>query len=364
MSAPAPSHLSELPPNSLGFLRFALASLVIYSHGHFLGGFPEEFVHQWTQGRMILGTLAVQCFFVISGWLLVHSWQRHPELLSYVRNRALRLLPAWWCCLIITAFVFAPIVFVASHGMGGFWRQDPGPIGYVLKNLFLARTQIAIGGTLANNPWGSDWNGSLWTLFYEGSAYMLLATAGMLGLFQNRARWGLAAILSLMLLNALRLVDLQPALAVRLFDTPGKLLCLHFAAGAAVGLLPAAVRHLVMSKVLGGACAVLLPFAWKLGWGPALSPCLLPPVILALAVHLPFRRWESTVGGDYSYGLYLYGYPTAQMLTFFGLHRWGYYAYALITLLVALAFAAASWQWLERPALSLKKRRVHQTLPA
>ena len=70
---------------------------------------------------------------------------------------------------------------------------------------------------------------------------------------------------------------------------------------------------------------------------------------LGLAPALP--RIRET---DLSYGLYLYGWPMAQLVQTFSpgspLHN------MLWTTLLALACAAASWFLIERPALRLKRR--------
>ncbi|HTJ78563.1 MAG TPA: acyltransferase [Rariglobus sp.] len=360
MNKPESPGTTKPPPNAVGFLRVVLATFVIYTHAHLLGGFSPEWMHRLTDGRLSLGTLAVQCFFVISGWLLIHSWRRRPALWPYLRNRAARLLPAWWVCLVVTALVFAPIVFFTSRSVDGFWLQEPGPISYIFKNLIFPRSQIAIGQTLSTNAWGSDWNGSLWTLFYEGSAYLLLAAAGLAGLLRRRASWGLEIILGLLLVNALWQLTATPNIAGRLFDTPGKNLCLYFAGGMAVVLAPATWRERLTSKTAGCICALLLIPVWKSGAGPALSPMLLPSILLALATNLPLRQWESRVGGDYSYGLYVYAYPVQQMLAHFGVQKAGFSLYLLVGFVTTLAFAVASWKWIESPALRLKSHVARQ----
>jgi peptidoglycan/LPS O-acetylase OafA/YrhL len=250
--------------------------------------------------------------------------------------------------------MFAPLVFFTAHPATGFWTQEPGPAAYIWRNLFFPRSQIAIGHTLSTNPWGSDWNGSLWTLFYEGASYLLLATAGLMGLLQRRAHWGFGAILLLLVFHALWQSTAHPSAIAWLFDTPGKNLCLLFAAGMAIVLAPGTWKSRLTCKTAGFTAAVLLALAWKLGAGPALSPLLLPPVVLSLSLHPPLSRWESLVGGDYSYGLYLYAYPVAQLLSFFEMQRWGYGPYFFFNLTLALLCALASWHWLERPVLTFK----------
>jgi peptidoglycan/LPS O-acetylase OafA/YrhL len=69
--------------------------------------------------------------------------------------------------------------------------------------------------------------------------------------------------------------------------------------------------------------------------------------------------------GDYSYGIYLYGFPLQQALiqVFPSLHFWPYHLAASVC--CATAFAAFSWHTIEKPMLKLRKafsfaRRLEQ----
>ncbi len=59
--------------------------------------------------------------------------------------------------------------------------------------------------------------------------------------------------------------------------------------------------------------------------------------------------------GDYSYGLYLYGFPIQQALASMGpeVHHW--WLNPLLAWPCALAVAIVSWKFIESPALSLRK---------
>ncbi|MEP6881736.1 MAG: hypothetical protein ABI866_07075 [Dokdonella sp.] len=67
--------------------------------------------------------------------------------------------------------------------------------------------------------------------------------------------------------------------------------------------------------------------------------------------------------GDYSYGLFLYGFPVQQMIVaiFPDATPLTLTAMAVPTTLV---FAMASWRWLEQPLLGLKQSRSLQPVPA
>ena len=59
-------------------------------------------------------------------------------------------------------------------------------------------------------------------------------------------------------------------------------------------------------------------------------------------------------GRDYSYGIYLYGFPITQAIVALdpNIGRYGLFASAFIA---TLAFAALSWHWIEKPFLRLKR---------
>lgn len=95
----------------------------------------------------------------------------------------------------MTALVFTPLNhFHTPEPRPNFFDLDPSPWGYVWRNLFRPRTQISVGPFPSYGPWGVDWNGSLWTLFFEGACYLAIAGLGLLGLLR-RFRWFGAACL-------------------------------------------------------------------------------------------------------------------------------------------------------------------------
>lgn len=351
---------SVLPPdNSIGFIRLLLAAAVIYSHAHLLGGFSPEWLIRFSGGTVIAGHAAVQIFFVISGILIAESCRRQRSLRLYLWHRFLRLAPALWGCLVITAFILTPLCWFTSKASsvspGALWSDAAD---YVAKNLILPRRQISIQGFPAGVPWPGDWNGSLWTLFYEGACYLMVAGLGLLGLVGRWRRIG--AVLLLSFVGLFTVVEATgssrwPAFAV-LFNTPGKQLTVLFLAGAAWSAFPAWANAISRRTWTGGAAAALLLIAWRTELNPVFAPWILPPLVIWLGAHLPWRNLERRVGGDYSYGLYVYGYPIQQVLSHFRVQEWGFLPYLGMSLLVTSLFAITSWHLLEKRALSLKSR--------
>ncbi len=358
---PAPSLDQPGPANSIGFLRLLLASLVVYVHCIRIGGFEGEFLSEWSGGTVSAGLLAVQCFFVLSGALIAASWNRTPRLGRYLWHRALRLLPAFWVCLLVTAFVFTPLLHLHTpEPRTPFFKIEPSAWDYVWRNLFQPRTQIAIGIYPNNGPWAGDWNGSLWTLFYEGACYLMIAALGLLGLLKRWRTVGAVSLLGVIALYSFWTITHAahpfwlPQLVNRLFDTPGKELTLYFFAGSLWSIYPGAGTALLSRVWVGPLTCGLLVVCTRCGLYGPVAPWLLPVVLFWLARVLPFARFEQRVGGDYSYGVYVYGYPAQQVLAHFRLHEFGFTPYLLASLLAAGLCGIASWHGIEKPMLRLK----------
>ena len=354
--------------NSIGALRLFLAALVIYTHAFYLGGFGAERLATWSGDTMSAGVFAVQCFFVLSGWLVATSWRRQPLLGRFLWHRSLRLVPALWMCLAVTAFVFTPLLcLTARSGPVSFFNLEPSAWGYVWRNLVLPRSQIAIGSVPGGGPWPGDWNGSLWTLFYEGACYLMVAGLGLSGLLTRWRALGTALIAALLVVHVV-VVFLPPsgifAPLGRLYDTTGKLLTLHFLAGAAWAAWPQETAPLLRSTWLAVALALALGTSWHFQIHSWLSPFVLPPLLLWLSRRELLAGFESLAGGDYSYGVYLYGYPVQQVLAHFQVHQRGFAFFLAASLVLALVFAVASWHLIEKPALSLKSLAWPRLRPA
>ena len=278
--------------NAIGCLRVVLASMVVYSHSYVLGAFGQEPLLHWTGGRIALGPFAVHVFFALSGFLVTTSFQHSRSVWSYLWKRALRILPGLWVCLLVTAFVFTPGLRVLHSDAPLTARQLlPEQIGYVVHNLFLPRTQINIHGhpSLAI-PYGGDWNGSLWTLFYEGACYLMVAGLGVLTLLGQRHRLGLAMILGFLALNiGWRLQPaLFPPLVARFFDTAGKFETLHFLGGVIWALAPGSITQALARPWVAAGFGLVLVCSWFSEAHLWISPLAVPPVLFALAGGLPF----------------------------------------------------------------------------
>jgi peptidoglycan/LPS O-acetylase OafA/YrhL len=331
-----------------------MALLVIVSHSITLGGFGNEAI----LGNQSLGSLAVDGFFGISGFLICGSAMRHIErqgrrrgLVRYFWDRVLRIFPAYWLCLVVTAAFFGPIGWLAAHHtLSGYWSDPLGPVHYLTSNFTIRIGTLQIAGTPAHIPYPLTWDTSLWTLYWEFLCYIGIAILAALGLLFRR---GVVAGIAVAVW----------CIEIGLFFHPLQRTSAEFSTRFAAIFLVGALMYLYRDRVpdsgvlalglLVVACvgfAVGHPHSRDPDW--LTGPALVYPV-LWLGSHLPFQRIGAT--NDISYGVYIYAFPVGQLLAIAGVQRAGYVPYVLATIICTLPLAAASWWGLEKWALMARK---------
>ena len=85
-----------------------------------------------------------------------------------------------------------------------------------------------------------------------------------------------------------------------------------------------------------------------------MAPALAYP-LLWVGIHLPSPFQRVGARNDYSYGVYIYGWPVQQLLGIWGVQRWGYVVFTLSAMTGAMTFAVLSWHLVEKRSLRLKK---------
>src|SRR4051794_3232377 len=97
------------------------AFFVLLSHTYPLGYGRADPGDGVTNGQAELGAIGITGFFVISGFLITRSGLRFG-LGRFLWHRALRILPGLWVCLVVTAFLIAPVAALIERGnLTGFF---------------------------------------------------------------------------------------------------------------------------------------------------------------------------------------------------------------------------------------------------
>ncbi len=371
--------------NSLNFLRLVMCLMVIFSHAVTLGGFGSEWL---LGGRMTIGLLAVYGFFCLSGFLVAGSARRN-RVGRYLWQRFLRIMPAYWVCLAITAFVIGALAWThqqhpASCSIFSCYYFIPhnGPFDYLYHNWLLGVNQYNIGTTPFGGPVPFFWNNSVWTLLPEVFCYLILAGLVSLKLLRRR-RVVLGLTCGAWLLEVVVAYWGPTNNAPHAFGpfvlAPSLLLGIITLAPA---FLTGTLLYLYRDKVPDsgwlalGLVAVFAAGAWLPFFGQGMTrflhflpsstsvmaPALAYP-LLWLGTHLPSPFQRVGARNDYSYGVYIYGWPVQQLLGMWGVQHWGYVVFTASAVAGSVTLAALSWHLVEKRALSLKKIDPRVILP-
>jgi peptidoglycan/LPS O-acetylase OafA/YrhL len=171
--------------NSFNFLRLFLAFCVVISHSFALY-FGNEFEPRLPlNGYYItLGNFAVYTFFVISGFVITHSWINRPKPKEFISNRIKRIFPGLLTCLFITIILFAP--FLDSSPLHYSQTQIPNAIKYFALNATGFNLEDNIGNILGKQFSHNEINPVLWTIRYEIIAYLLIILFGFFHLLKKQ----------------------------------------------------------------------------------------------------------------------------------------------------------------------------------
>lgn len=341
---PSPSHHED---NRFDILRLIAAWLVLFSHAFPLGGQPDREPLASTIGIDTLGGLGVAIFFVLSGYLVTLSLQRSPNLLVFLRRRAVRIYPALAAACLLCALALGPMLselpWLAYFRHATTWDY--------LKTMNAFQIRYALPGVFVDTPLPHAVNGSLWSLPYELKCYLALALLTLLPLsLRAKVLLAFGLLLGLLLLGP----PVPPANPLERFwglDYYDVKLGLLFSLGAMYAIWRDHIQPHAWLGIALMIAALVLPHGrlqaalFYCGWGT---------LILWLALR---GRWLPVLPkriGDWSYGTYLYGFPVQQTLALLGLHHYGQASFVLGSTLLTLALAGLSWHLIERPALRWK----------
>lgn len=346
--------------NSLGILRLTLASLVILSHAFPLGGWGEDPMLGWTRRQESIGGLAVVGFFAISGYLIAKSGAG-TDIAQFLWRRVLRIFPAFWLVLLVGAAIVGPIVWLMEGGRIGGYLLDSGggPLGYVVSNADLTMRQWGIHDIFATTtPYGeriggSAFNGSLWTLAYEWSAYLIIAALVLFGLLK-RARFVVLILTAFYFGVALSNTFAPGAVASMLpylGDNFRVTLTLIFLIGSSLGVYS---RSIPLDDRLGILCGIIAIVTLALGGWVLIGYPAFAYFLLWAAARLPQKIQWIGAKNDYSYGVYVYGFLVQQFTAYLGWYHWGYLPWVIATVVITGGCAWISWHLVEKRAMALK----------
>ena len=332
--------------NNFDFLRFIFAICVVITHSFALAGLPDsdEWMIQWTNNQVSFSAIGLSGFFTISGYFIYISLMRSDNLWIYLKKRFLRIFPGLFVVLLLS-LCFVPFVY---NGTPPLFKNDSF-ITYLPYNMSLYGFQGTISGVFENLSYRSI-NGSLWTIRYEFSLYIVL-----IGLFFIKSKKslkliGTATILLLMLIcykfNVLQIYDRS------LFNLQG-IHILNLGTFFVAGVLLAQLnfkswKHSVFIPVV----FLLILLALYLGIYSDVKHILFPVLVMSVG-YLPIQILQRfSAYGDASYGIYIYSFPIQQLLVYYFSPSLTYLI--LYSISISVGFGYVSWHFVEEKALNYK----------
>tara|TARA_R110001606_G_scaffold55669_1_gene135444 strand:- start:120 stop:1214 length:1095 start_codon:yes stop_codon:yes gene_type:complete len=338
--------------NNFNIIRFIAASMVLFTHSYalYFGTGEAEPLRDFL--GMTIGTLAVDAFFITSGFLITSSFFRQNNIVSFIVARALRIYPALIFSLLVTILLIGP--YFTIENIEDYF-SDPGTSQYFFRNSILFfGVDFSLVGVFTDTPYPNNVNGSLWTMPYEVRMYFFLAVIGiMLGVFKRyffdkkfiSIFWLLLAVFSI---ASYYFSISDVAVNSKFF----RLFSMFF-----IGVSLFYFKHLIPLTIplFLGAILMLCTIFYSQDGFHFLYILAFPYIVIFLA-YFP-KGWILNFNkvGDYSYGIYIYAWPVQQSLISVFPHV-NLTEYIIYSFFITLSFAYVSWNFVEVPALGLKTK--------
>jgi peptidoglycan/LPS O-acetylase OafA/YrhL len=339
MNGYALSKVFDARNNSMNIMRLLTALAVIYGHASAVTGRgPGDIFLQYV-GYKFIGGVAVDVFFVLSGFLITASVMSGNGIRYFIASRVLRIYPALIVCCVLSVFLLGSLLTISDQ----YW-QSMDTWRYLLGNATAYRTEYFLPGVFSELH-DHAINGSLWSLQIEVRLYLMIGIGFLIGVFSSKR------VFNALFFTVIILGYFAPDMFSRLFEPENhRHVAMMFMIGsfAWVNRESIPMRPDVMFALL--VFAASLHGTSKFGFAYAL---LLPYLVFYIAIGkwgLWFNRW-----GDYSYGTYLYGWP-CQQLVLMSFPDIGNIGNTILSGVLAVFLAFLSWHLVEKSSLQLKER--------
>jgi peptidoglycan/LPS O-acetylase OafA/YrhL len=335
--------------NNYNLIRMLAAVAVMVSHSYALStGRPETQPLQASLG-MDIGNMAVDVFFIASGFLVTASLMTRRNALDFLLARLLRIYPALIVVVMLTVFGLGAVM--TTLPLADYFSHSRTYLYLAKSSTLIWGVAYLLPGVFEDNPYRGAVNGSLWTLPFEIRmyAYLVIAWTVLLLVKPRQSQFFRFAVVASCLIAGVLVLREHFILEKQ---SKGLHLFFMFFTGAAFQLFKDRVRLNHAAFALALAALVVAGIVDR---------HLFFAIYIATAAYLLFYLAYVPAGrlraynrvGDYSYGYYIYAFPIQQTLAAAvpGISVLGMVLSAgLATLLCAIL----SWHLVERRALAAK----------
>jgi len=325
--------------NNFDFIRFVAAVLVVFYHSFplSLGDGLREPLMIVTHNQMTFATFGVYAFFIISGFLITQSCDKSKDFIDFAKARILRIYPA---LIVVTIFAIILGSMVTPLSLNEYF-QNSTIYRYFIFAFTLNNSSMSLPGVFVSNIWGSLINGSLWTLKYEFSFYILVGILGLTKLLRLKSTLIIfeLAFISFIFVNL-------PVFRFLSFFSIGMLF--YFAR-----------KYIPLNYKLATISFICLVIGCFVGYFDHIFVVCGSYLVFYFAFNKKIKLSNWAKHGDFSYGIYIYAFPIQQTVT----HLFGGRTEPVINFACSIPpimfCAFLSWHLVEKVAL----RHKHKKLP-
>ncbi len=342
--------------NGFDTARLVLATLVVFEHAYYLpyNNYKAEPLFLFSRGQTDFGALAVNGFFVISGFLITRSCLLTNDASRYATKRLARIVPGFLLASCLGLFVFGPL---GADDVGAYFANINWRATFVQ---IVSLHQSGVGSTFLHNPMKGIYDGTIWTIRPEFDCYLLV---GLLWAFRLLRR----EFIIVLLLVLLTCRQLQSSGVISLPIINSGVLALFASAQFLAAPVWLFFHRVGLLFVAGIYPEIDLAFCHFAGLVARCSPlgrrASRDAVRRGLRHFLfgPVRGRTLRVAGrkiDLSYGIYLFGFPIQQLLIAATGQAIGPETLFLVSFPITCGIAYLSWTFVEGPCLRWAHQRT------
>lgn len=341
--------MTKINTNNFDFLRVVFALTVALAH---LIELSQVKVFQPYLG-FFNTRLAIDGFFVISGFLIAKSYESNKNFKSYITKRIKRIVPAYFFLILLCAILFS---FISSHSVSNyffdaqFWK-------YLIANLsFQNYIEPCLPGVFNGNLICAV-NGALWTIKIEEAFYLLLPV--FYYLIDSKK-------INIYLLSILVYVTsvgyFNYFLSIDMYKIAKQL------PGALAFFITGVMFYRNFNVLLKQKHYIIIPcLALFFVEQYILKTHYLKPITYGFMVfYIAYSfKWLNNFGkyGDFTYGIYIYHFPIIQVFVHYNLfHKYNPVLISLLVLILVFIASIVSWYFIELRYLSKNRKLRHKKL--
>jgi len=346
------------------FLRVALATSIVLAHSFQLiyGLADMDSGH----AAWFLVLEQVPMFFALSGFLVTGSAMR-LRLRDFVLNRSLRIVPALAVDIVVAALLIGPLMSVVP-----FSEYVTSSEFYLYFFNIIGFPHYRLPGVFGDNPLRNIVNGSLWTVSFEIGCYIIISILIYTQVLRSSSKFLVTFFIVILLSVYMNeyvagyissfssIPGMIIAAIIRNYTNfTGSHLYIYFVGGIFFYIFRFKIPHTGYLAVASICFIIIISVIGSAYFKSRLYHLLFMPVIVYLTAYIGLMEIPDIPlykRGDYSYGMYLYGFPLQQTLILMLGPQLGVWPHFAMSMLVTTAMAMFSWHFIEKPILRLRKK--------